>query len=522
MPLDPSTPAPDGHTAAPASPSTQLAPAATTPAPLITQLASVTVKRGDTLWDIAEHHLGDPLRYTEIRDLNLGRTQPDGRQLRDADWILPGWVLLLPADAADVEHAVPVGHAPPAAAIGMADDVTVVVKPGDTLWDIAAEHLGDGHRYPEIADLSRGVTQNDGGHLTDPDLIRPGWVLRLPHGTTTVAEPPPRSDDIATVEPAEPTTNATTVTPSPSQPTVVPHEAAALPAAEATPTLQATDNDAAMIDDLDDEAGSARAAATWLLGFAALGAVGIVGEIARRRHLQQRARKVGETIPLPEPGSPAAAAERTLRTATTPVSIDAIRTTLTNLAHRCFDTGHDLPRIGALLLDEHHLTLVLVDDAPDPVAPFTATDPRTWVAATADIARDYSEAIALARLGWAALAVGTSHAVLDYVIPYVKEREAFGEPIARRQAVAFMCANIAIELDGLRLISWRGAARAEQGLPFAREAALAKKLGSDKAVQIGLDGVQLLGGHGYTREHPVERWYRDLRVIGLAEGVVVL
>ena len=135
---------------------------------------------------------------------------------------------------------------------------------------------------------------------------------------------------------------------------------------------------------------------------------------------------------------------------------------------------------------------------------------------------DYSEAIALARLGWAALAVGTSHAVLDYVIPYVKEREAFGEPIAHRQAVAFMCANIAIELDGLRLITWRGAARAEQGLPFAREAALAKRLGTDKGMQIGLDGVQLLGGHGYTKEHPVERWYRDLRAIGVAEGVVVI
>ncbi|MEZ0341173.1 acyl-CoA dehydrogenase family protein [Mycobacterium sp. pV006] len=135
---------------------------------------------------------------------------------------------------------------------------------------------------------------------------------------------------------------------------------------------------------------------------------------------------------------------------------------------------------------------------------------------------DYSEAIALSRLGWAALAVGTSHAVLDYVIPYVKERHAFGEPIAHRQSVAFMCANIAIELDGLRLITWRGAARAEQGLPFAREAALAKKLGTDKGMQIGLDGVQLLGGHGYTKEHPVERWYRDLRAIGVAEGVVVL
>ncbi|UXA08440.1 acyl-CoA/acyl-ACP dehydrogenase [Mycobacterium sp. SMC-2] len=135
---------------------------------------------------------------------------------------------------------------------------------------------------------------------------------------------------------------------------------------------------------------------------------------------------------------------------------------------------------------------------------------------------DYSEAIALSRLGWAALAVGTSHAVLDYVVPYVKEREAFGEPIAHRQAVAFMCANIAIELDGLRLITWRGAARAEQGLPFIREAALAKRLGTDKGMQIGLDGVQLLGGHGFTKEHPVERWYRDLRAIGVAEGVVVI
>jgi alkylation response protein AidB-like acyl-CoA dehydrogenase len=139
-----------------------------------------------------------------------------------------------------------------------------------------------------------------------------------------------------------------------------------------------------------------------------------------------------------------------------------------------------------------------------------------------DYATAYSEAIALSRLGWAALAVGTSHAVLDYVVPYVKEREAFGEPVARRQAVAFMCANIAIELDGLRLITWRGASRAEQGLPFAREAALAKRLGSDKGMQIGLDGVQLLGGHGFTKEHPVERWYRDLRAIGVAEGVVVI
>ena len=71
---------------------------------------------------------------------------------------------------------------------------------------------------------------------------------------------------------------------------------------------------------------------------------------------------------------------------------------------------------------------------------------------------------------------------------------------------------------------WRGDVEIVESIaaPFAREAALARKLGTDKGMQIGLDGVQLLGGHGFTKEHPVERWYRDLRAIGVAEGVVVL
>ncbi|GAD81574.1 acyl-CoA dehydrogenase family protein [Nocardia asteroides] len=137
-------------------------------------------------------------------------------------------------------------------------------------------------------------------------------------------------------------------------------------------------------------------------------------------------------------------------------------------------------------------------------------------------AQEYTDAVQLARLGWSSLAIGTGQAVLDYVIPYVNEREAFGEPISHRQAVAFMVANMAIELDGLRLVTLRGASRAEQGLSFGREAALARKLATDKGMQIGLDGVQLLGGHGFTKEHPVERWYRDLRAVGVAEGVVLV
>src|SRR6185503_5825683 len=98
------------------------------------------------------------------------------------------------------------------------------------------------------------------------------------------------------------------------------------------------------------------------------------------------------------------------------------------------------------------------------------------------------------------------------------DRVAFGEPISHRQAVAFAVADIAIELEGMRLVTYRAAARAEQGLSYARETALARRLCSDKGMLIGSSGVQLLGGHGYVKEHPVERWYRDLRAIGLMEG----
>jgi alkylation response protein AidB-like acyl-CoA dehydrogenase len=133
-------------------------------------------------------------------------------------------------------------------------------------------------------------------------------------------------------------------------------------------------------------------------------------------------------------------------------------------------------------------------------------------------AEDFRECIRLSRLAWASLAVGTGKAVLDYVSAYVKTREAFGEPIAHRQAVAFMVADIAIELEGLRLVTYKAASRAEAGIDNRREVAAARRLATDYGMQIGTDGVQLLGGHGYVKEHPVERWYRDLRAVGLMEG----
>jgi len=134
----------------------------------------------------------------------------------------------------------------------------------------------------------------------------------------------------------------------------------------------------------------------------------------------------------------------------------------------------------------------------------------------------YTECVRLSRLAWCALAIGTGQAVLDYVTPYVKERQAFGEPIAHRQSVAFMVADIAIELQAMRLVTYKAASLVARGKDATREIALARKLCADKGMRIGLDGVQLLGGHGFVKEHPVERWYRDLRAVAIMEGTVLV
>lgn len=134
----------------------------------------------------------------------------------------------------------------------------------------------------------------------------------------------------------------------------------------------------------------------------------------------------------------------------------------------------------------------------------------------------YAECVRLSRLAWCALAVGTGQAVLDHVTGYVNERHAFGEPISHRQSVAFMVADIAIELQAMRLLTWKAASRAARGKDFAREVGLARQLCTERGMRIGLDGVQLLGGHGFVKEHPVERWYRDLRAVGVMEGAVLV
>lgn len=137
-------------------------------------------------------------------------------------------------------------------------------------------------------------------------------------------------------------------------------------------------------------------------------------------------------------------------------------------------------------------------------------------------AKQYAECVSRSRVAWSGLAVGTAQAVLDYVKPYVNDRQAFGEPISNRQGVAFAVSDIGIESDGMRLATYRAASRADRGEKFDREAAIARRLCAQKGMKIGSDGVQLLGGHGFVKEHPVERWYRDLRAAGVMEGALLV
>lgn len=135
---------------------------------------------------------------------------------------------------------------------------------------------------------------------------------------------------------------------------------------------------------------------------------------------------------------------------------------------------------------------------------------------------DLDRLLGLSRIGQCAMAVGCCQAVMEYAIPYVKERKAFGEPIAWRQSVAFMVANMGIEIEGMRLMMLRAASRAEQGLDFHREAYLAQLQCMEKAMEIGTNGIQLFGGAGFVRDYPLEMWYRNLRSIAVLHGSLMV
>ena len=325
------TPRPPTATAAPSAPST--APVA------------ITVADGDNPWDLAEQHLGDGMRWRELYDLNRGTLQPDGRAWTVPDQIDAGWILQLPPGTG------PNANVAPTAA-------TYIVEPGDTLSAIAETNLGDPNLYPEIAAATAPIEQTDGRHLTNPNLIRPGWEVIIPgradHATLDDGTPSPVDDSPTSVPPSSdrpPTSAPPTVadtTPSQSDPVAPP----------AAPTPERHDGP---------------------LGAGPLGVAGAVaaaslGVALRRRRLRQRQhRPPHHQLPAPTPATePVAVA--LLDTSNLP---EAVYRTMGSLAAGLAGVGHPpVPRLAHLYDDRVEL---LMTDAAEPPAGWSAdADGVVW------------------------------------------------------------------------------------------------------------------------------------------------
>ena len=315
-----------------------------------TPTISYRVQRGDSLWKIAENHLGSGDRFKEIVALNLA-------QLGDRPGFLqPGLILRLPTPPEPKHTAPPI------------EDERYVVQAGDTLSEIAADELGDAEKYPEIYEASTGTTQSDGDRLTDPDLIRPGWTLTIPSDTTPPTAPPP-SD--ASTPP--------TPTPKPPAPPIqeAPHSPApAVPAAPAEPATPASSAPAAAENSTTaQETDETAYQPPWLLpGLAGAGGLlagGLLLVVRQHRRTQRRYRLPGQIIaPPPRDLLPV---EKTIQTIGpgTHHLIERLDLLLRALP------ADRRPMLKAVKLGGGRITLHIADEESAPVRPWTSSD-GTW------------------------------------------------------------------------------------------------------------------------------------------------
>lgn len=292
----------------------------------------------------------------------------------------PTMVPLPPAQAvAVVAH--PFGHqAGPATAPGDATrTVTHEVQPGDTLWDISGDHLGDPRRYPEIVEATRPIVQPDGRQLTNPDLIYPGWQVHVPAAT---APAPPVSVPPAPAPPVSPQTSGTT-DPSPDLPEN--REPAAsqrieppTPDAVAPPATESA-------DDEDEDRDSDPATVATTTGIGALAAAGLIALVARKRSRQQAHRRPGQRLVMPE--AAAAATERDLRHNQDPLTVEHLNLALRTLAASRHEAGEPLPplRMARVLADRLELHLSVPTVAFPPFAALSGDDTMWWLDRDADL-----------------------------------------------------------------------------------------------------------------------------------------
>jgi alkylation response protein AidB-like acyl-CoA dehydrogenase len=124
------------------------------------------------------------------------------------------------------------------------------------------------------------------------------------------------------------------------------------------------------------------------------------------------------------------------------------------------------------------------------------------------------------RAAIAACLVGLARAVVDYCVPYAKDRVAFDEPIARKQAVAFSLADAHTEVEAMRWLAWKAASQLERGEAATKACFQAWNYAGERGLWVADTGIQTLGGHGFIREHPVEMWFRSARTLGVLEGIL--
>ena len=122
------------------------------------------------------------------------------------------------------------------------------------------------------------------------------------------------------------------------------------------------------------------------------------------------------------------------------------------------------------------------------------------------------------RPGVGAAAVGIARAALEAAVAYAKERKQFGKPLAQQQAIQFMLADMAMKVEAARLLVWRAAHLHDQGLRNTKESAIAKCFAGDTAMQVTTDAVQVLGGYGYMKDYPMEKYMRDAKLHQIYEG----
>lgn len=135
---------------------------------------------------------------------------------------------------------------------------------------------------------------------------------------------------------------------------------------------------------------------------------------------------------------------------------------------------------------------------------------------------DFVRILNCSRVALSAMAVGVARGAFEYARDYAKERTAFGEPIASRQAIAFMLAEMAIEIDATRLMTWEAAWKLDRGEDATKEASLLKSYADEMVLTVTDRAVQILGGHGYIRDHPVELWLRNGRGFTTFNGMAIV